>query len=74
MKINRRNFLKTSVFTSLYIAGFGLPVNALSTPKKNLVIIMLRGGMDGLCAVPAKNEKEFDKLRSKITVMIYFNI
>jgi len=66
MKINRRNFLKTSVFTSLYFAGFGLPVNALSTPKKNLVIIMLRGGMDGLCAVPSKNEKEFDKLRSKI--------
>ena len=51
MKISRRDFLKTTALTSLYFAGFGAPVNA-SGQKKNLVIIMLRGGMDGLSAVP----------------------
>ena len=68
MKINRRDFLKTSVFTSLYLAGFGLPVNASSNTKKNLIVIMLRGGMDGLCALPIKGSKEFEKLRSKINL------
>ena len=33
-----------------------------------LVIIMLRGGMDGLCAVPIRGDKNFEKLRSKINL------
>ena len=52
----------------MYFSGFGFPVNAFSGPKKNLVIIMLRGGMDGLCALPVKGEMEFEKLRSKINL------
>ena len=52
MKINRRDFLKTTALTSLYFAGFGAPTLASKGPKKNLVVIMLRGGMDGLCAIP----------------------
>ena len=67
MKINRRDFLKTTALTSLYFAGFGAPTCA-SGPKKNLVIIMLRGGMDGLCAIPVKGDKNFEKLRSKINL------
>ena len=51
MKISRRNFLKGSA-TTLFLAGFNFPVLANAAKKKNLVIIMLRGGMDGLCAVP----------------------
>ena len=51
MKISRRNFLKGSA-TTLFLAGFNFPVLANADKKKNLVIIMLRGGMDGLCAVP----------------------
>ena len=54
MKINRRDFLKTTALTSMYFAGFGVPTFAKSSHKKNLVVIMLRGGMDGLCAVPKK--------------------
>ena len=65
MKISRRDFLKTTALTSLYFTGFGAPTYA-SGPKKNLVIIMLRGGMDGLCAIPIKGDKNFEKLRSKI--------
>ncbi len=68
MKINRRNFLKTTAFTSLYFAGFGVPSLANNGPKKNLVVIMLRGGMDGLCAIPIKDDKNFEKLRSKINL------
>ena len=48
MKINRRNFLKTTAITSLYFAGFGIPTFADIKKKKNLIVIMLRGGMDGL--------------------------
>ena len=29
---------------------------------------MLRGGMDGLCAIPIKGDKNFEKLRSKINL------
>ena len=67
MKITRRDFLKTTALTSLYFAGFGASTYA-SGPKKNLVIIMLRGGMDGLCAIPVKGDKNFEKLRSKINL------
>ena len=48
MKISRRDFLKGTA-TSLFLAGFNLPALATSSRKKNLVVIMLRGGMDGLC-------------------------
>ena len=68
MKINRRDFLKTTALTSLYFAGFGTPTFATDGPKKNLVVIMLRGGMDGLCAIPVKGDKNFEKLRSKINL------
>ena len=62
MKISRRNFLKGSL-TTLFVAGFNLPIYALNNIKKNLVVISLRGGMDGLCALPIKNDKNFEKLR-----------
>ena len=68
MKINRRDFLKTTALTSLYFAGFGAPTLASNGPKKNLIVIMLRGGMDGLCAIPIKGDKNFEKLRSKINL------
>ena len=68
MKINRRDFLKTTALTSMYFAGFGVPTFANPGPKKNLVVVMLRGGMDGLCAVPIKDDKNFEKLRSKINL------
>ena len=73
--MNRRDFLKTTALTSLYFAGFGAPTLASKGPKKNLVVIMLRGGMDGLCAIPIKDDKNFQKLRSKrhlLTTLISF--
>ena len=67
MKISRRDFLKGTA-TSLFLAGFNLPALAASSRKKNLVVIMLRGGMDGLCAVPVIGDKNFEKRRKNILI------
>jgi len=67
MKISRRDFLKGSA-TTLFLAGFNLPILASTSKKKNLVVIMLRGGMDGLCAVPVIGDKNFEKKRKNILI------
>jgi len=67
MKISRRDFLKGTA-TTLFLAGFNLPALASSSRKKNLVVIMLRGGMDGLCAVPVIGDKNFEKRRKRILI------
>ena len=67
MKISRRDFLKGTA-TTLFFAGFNLPAIASSLKKKNLVVIMLRGGMDGLCAVPVIGDKNFEKRRKNILI------
>ncbi len=67
MKISRRDFLKGSA-TTLFLAGFNLPALATTSKKKNLVVIMLRGGMDGLCAVPVIGDKSFEKKRKNILI------
>ena len=65
MKISRRNFLKGSLAT-LFLAGSGIPVYSSTKTKKNLVVIMLRGGMDALCAVPVIGDKDFEKRRKQL--------
>ena len=65
MKITRRNFLKGSLAT-LFLAGSGIPVYSANRVKKNLVVIMLRGGMDALCAVPVVGDKNFEKRRKQL--------
>jgi uncharacterized protein (DUF1501 family) len=67
MKISRRDFLKGTA-TTLFLAGFNLPALAATSKKKNLVVIMLRGGMDGLCAVPIIGDKNFEKRRKSILI------
>ena len=65
MKISRRTFLKGSL-TTLFLAGIGFPVYSSTKVKKNLVVIMLRGGMDGLCAVPVIGDKDLEKRRKEL--------
>jgi len=67
MKVSRRDFIKGSA-TTLFLAGFNLPALAATSRKKNLVVIMLRGGMDGLCAVPIIGDKNFEKRRKSILI------
>jgi len=65
MRITRRNFLKGSLAT-LFLAGSGIPVYSSTKTKKNLVVVMLRGGMDALCAVPVIGDKDFEKRRKHL--------
>ena len=67
MKFSRREFLSSSC--SLILAG-AIPrtSSAISKDKKNLVIIMLRGAMDGLTAVPLSSSKILENARPDIAV------
>ena len=53
---------------SVFLTGINLPSRAMAKEKKNLIIISLRGGMDGLTAVPVIGDKNLIKLRKKLIV------
>ena len=61
----RRNFL-IGCTTSVFLTGINLSSNATVNEKKNLIIISLRGGMDGLSAVPVIGDKNLKKQRKKL--------
>jgi len=68
MKINRRQFTLGS--TTLLLSGM-LPLKVNSSMldnKKNLVVIMLRGAMDGLTSVPYIHDNTLEKVRPDIVV------
>ena len=68
MKISRRYFTIGSA--SLLLTGtntFKLLANPIQK-KKNLVVIMLRGAMDGLSAVPYVHDNTLEKMRPDIVV------
>jgi len=55
MNCTRRSFLKGSLAT-IFFSNFNVPLyGSIINPKKNIVIISLRGGMDGLTAVPVND-------------------
>ena len=73
MTISRRTFLRNSAGItigagSVFLAGasnlLGNPVNN----KKKLVIIMARGGLDGLTAVPPSDSQQYFDARPNIVV------
>ena len=66
MNISRRHLLIGS--SALFLLGNSNFSLAGNKRKKNLVIIMLRGGMDGLTAVPLKDDKYFKNSRPDIIV------
>ena len=68
MKINRRQFTLGS--TTLLLSGM-LPLKVNSSMldnKKNLVVIMLRGAMDGLTSVHYIHDNTLEKVRPDIVV------
>ena len=74
MKLNRRQFTLGS--TSLLLSGL-LPLKVKSSTidnKKNLVVIMLRGAMDGLTAVPYIHDNTLEKVRPDIFVKKLFKL
>ena len=72
--MNRRQFTLGS--TSLLLSGL-VPMKAKSSiynNKKNLVVIMLRGAMDGLTSVPYIHDNTLEKVRPDIFVKKLLNI
>ena len=66
MTMNRREFI--TVCGSLTLVGSPLfNARAAGISKRNLVIIMLRGGMDGLTAVQPR-DKAMERARPDIPV------
>ena len=61
----RRNFLIGGT-ASVFLTGISHPTRAITNEKKNLIIISLRGGMDGLSAVPVIGDKNLQKKRKKL--------
>jgi len=73
MKLSRRHFLRNTRNTiagvgSLLLTGAPTLLAKTQHHQKNLVIIMARGGMDGLTAVPPRNNHEFEQYRPNILV------
>ena len=67
MILTRRHFIAGS--SSLMLAGnWASDVIANQRVKKNLIVIMLRGGMDGLTAVPYIGNNQLADLRPSINV------
>ena len=65
MNCTRRSFLKGSLAT-IFFSNFNVPLyGSIKNPKKNIVIISLRGGMDGLTAVPV-NDNLINRYRSDL--------
>ncbi len=65
MNCTRRNFLIGGT-ASVFLTGINLSSKAIANNKKNLIIISLRGGMDGLSAVPIIGDKNLKKHRKKL--------
>ena len=67
MKISRRHFIGSS--GSLFLMGSpSTNVRAQSLGKRNLIVISLKGGMDGLAAVPYLGDDSLRKARPNIQV------
>ena len=67
MNCTRRSFLKGSLAT-IFFSNFNVPLyGSIKNPKKNIVIISLRGGMDGLTAVPV-NDSLINRYRSDLVL------
>ena len=65
MNCTRRNFL-IGGSASVFLTGINFSSQAIANNKKNLIIISLRGGMDGLTAIPVIGDKNLKRKRKKL--------
>jgi uncharacterized protein (DUF1501 family) len=73
MNCTRRSFLKGSLAT-IFFSNFNIPLyGSIQNPKKNIVVISLRGGMDGLTAVPVSDQM-ISKYRSDLVLNKKLNL
>ncbi len=67
--MNRRAFLKQSaVFASLSFTGFAPAWGQGHADKPRLLVVLLRGGMDGLTAVPPVGDVQYNTIRPQIGI------
>ena len=68
MKISRRQFMKGIASSSVLLMTNPALVSYASGAKRNLIIIQLRGGMDGLTAVPPLGDPLIKKVRPNLEI------
>ncbi|MBT4284542.1 MAG: DUF1501 domain-containing protein [Rhodobacteraceae bacterium] len=72
-KLTRRDFLKASG-ASLFLAGIPLQGFTQDKPPGKISVIILEGGMDGLSAVPAFGDPNFEKMRGILVPENYLKL
>ena len=66
--LTRRRFLQTSMAGTALLSSFDRLSFANTGEEARFVLIILRGGMDGLAAVPAYADAAYEKLRGNLAL------
>ena len=66
--MERRNFLKGTLGTLYMMATPNMAFPDTKITEKRLLIVLLRGGMDGLASIPPIGDKNLSKIRKDILV------
>ena len=66
--MKRRNFLKGSLGTLYMMASPNMAFPDVKLPEKRMLVVLLRGGLDGLAAVPPLADKNLSKIRKDVLV------
>ena len=66
--MKRINFLKGSLGTLYMMASPNMAFPDVKLPEKRLLVVLLRGGLDGLDAVPPLADKNLSKIRKDVLV------
>jgi uncharacterized protein (DUF1501 family) len=65
--LNRRHFVGQGAAVSL-LAPFASIANSMPNPDARFVLVILRGGLDGLAAVPPYGDKRYRSLRGELAL------
>ena len=68
MLITRRNFLQTAMGSAFLMAYPNFSQAAADLGRRRLIIILLRGGLDGIAALPPVGDKDLGSLRRNIQI------
>ena len=66
--MDRRNFIKGSIGTLYMLANPSMAFPDTKITDKRLLIVLLRGGMDGLASIPPVGDRNLSKIRKDILV------
>ena len=66
--MKRRNFLKASVGSLYMMASPNMAFSDVELSDKRLLVVLLRGGLDGLATIPPLGDKNLSKIRKDVLV------